>query len=167
MGRPAMVQLLLKGGATVDPLAKDTLRTPLNGAAVQGNLEVVQRLLDARANVETKDHAGQSVLYSSVVGGFLEVVEAVLAHKADVHSITRDGSTCLHEAAYQDSHDVAKVLIDAAVKTGRLTEFLAHKKKTKRGEHTAFELAHQHKSKNIKDLIREAEAAEPLPNKQK
>jgi Ankyrin repeats (3 copies) len=75
----------------------------LQAAAGGGHLEVVERLLAAKADVNAApaEHYGRTALQAAAEGGHLEVVERLLAAKADVNAAPAigGGRTALQAAA--------------------------------------------------------------------
>jgi ankyrin repeat protein len=86
--------------------AKYKGRTALQAAAEGGHLEVVQRLLEAKADVNAAgSDGGRTALQAAAGGGHLEVVQRLLEAKADVNAAagTYFGRTAL-EAAAEGGH---------------------------------------------------------------
>jgi ankyrin repeat protein len=89
------VNLLLARGATIDgrsrtrPLATQSRRTPLMAAASGGHREIVQVLLDHKADLQARDEDGWSALVWAAVGGDLPTVKLLLDAGADVHVRSR------------------------------------------------------------------------------
>jgi ABC-type phosphate/phosphonate transport system substrate-binding protein len=69
---------------------KEDLSYGLPYAANGGHLEVVQRLLDAKADVNATTNGvfAQTALQAAAEGGHLEVVQRLLDAKADVNAVT-------------------------------------------------------------------------------
>ncbi|KAH8680015.1 hypothetical protein BGZ60DRAFT_525207 [Tricladium varicosporioides] len=86
-------------------------------AAGSGHLGVVQRLLDAKADVNAADAAGyggRTALQAAAAGGHLEVVQRLLDAKADVNAAARyRGRTALQAAATGGHLEVVQRLLDA------------------------------------------------------
>lgn len=69
--------------------------TPLVAAASEGQLECVQLLIDAKADVNGKDKDKTSALMAASARGHLEVVKALLAAGAEINAQNNDGHTAL------------------------------------------------------------------------
>ncbi|KAG9237982.1 hypothetical protein BJ875DRAFT_480792 [Amylocarpus encephaloides] len=84
--------------------------------AGDGHLEVIQRLLDAKADVNTpaSEH-GRTALQAAAGGGHLEVVQRLLDAKADVNATPAifHGRTTLQAAAGGGHLEVVQRLLDA------------------------------------------------------
>ena len=97
---------------------KTELSRGLQHAALGGHLHVVQRLLDAKADVNAAAAAGdkgRTALQAAAEGGHLEVVQRLLDAKADVNAAAAGdkGRTAL-QAAAEDGHlEVVQRLLDA------------------------------------------------------
>lgn len=83
-----ITQLLLSAGADADA-GSLTRGTPLQVAAMNGDIEIVQALLQARAIVDTipTKHSGHTALQGAAEGGHLEVVKLLLDAHVDVNFI--------------------------------------------------------------------------------
>jgi ankyrin repeat protein len=106
---------LLRAGADVNVQVCD--RTAVQAAAEGGHLEVVERLLAAKADVNARaaDENGRTALRAAAEGGHLEVVERLLAAKADVNAPAGewDGRTALQAAAEGGHLEVVERLLAA------------------------------------------------------
>ena len=84
-GRAIIISILVTAGANINAVADD--RTALQAGAGGGHLEVVERLLAARAQVNAAaGRSGRTALQAAAEGGHLEVVERLLAATADVNA---------------------------------------------------------------------------------
>jgi ankyrin repeat protein len=88
----------------------------LRAAAGGGHLDVVERLLAAKADVNaaTADEFGRTALQAAAGGGHLDVVERLLAAKADVNAAAAaaySGRTALQAAAEGGHLDVVERLL--------------------------------------------------------
>jgi hypothetical protein len=86
--------------------------TPLHLTAQNGHLDVVEFLVEHRAEVNSKDDDGWTPLHSASQNGRLGVVEFLVEHRAEVNSKDDDGWTPLHSAARNGHLDVVKFLVD-------------------------------------------------------
>lgn len=94
-------------------LSKDKLdRTPLHGAATQGQREVVEWLLVNRAEVNAKDNNGSTALHLAARKGDQAVATLLLTNKAEVNAKDNNGSTPLHGAVSNGHKEVAELLLD-------------------------------------------------------
>jgi ankyrin repeat protein len=80
-------------------------------AAESGNVQEVDRLLAAGADVNARDSQGETPLFYASFSGSKEVAELLLAHGADINAPDREGLTPLHAAAYQGRREVVGLLI--------------------------------------------------------
>jgi hypothetical protein len=84
-------------------------------AAGRGHLEVVQRLLDAEADVNADADFGRTALQAAAEGGHLEVVQRLLDAEANVNTAAAiyKGRTALQAAAEGGHLEVVQRLLDA------------------------------------------------------
>lgn len=106
---------LLRAGADVNSRVYD--QTALQAAAEGGHLEIVERLLAAKSDVNTPaaDQSGGTALQVAAEGGHLEIVERLLAARADVDApaANYDGRTALQAAAEGGHLEVVQRLLAA------------------------------------------------------
>jgi ankyrin repeat protein len=91
--RLAVVQALLRKGATVNTTIAGV--TPLIAASREGHAEIVQALVQARADVHKAAGNGVTPLIMASENGRLPVVQALLQAGADVDKAQDDGATPL------------------------------------------------------------------------
>jgi ankyrin repeat protein len=99
-GLSAIVKALLEShvssGRTgfIDDTSEDGI-TPLIAASSEGNVECVQVIVNAKANVNTKDKDGTNALMAAAARGHLDVVSVLLAAGANINEQNFDGHTAL------------------------------------------------------------------------
>ncbi|KAH8684390.1 ankyrin repeat-containing domain protein [Tricladium varicosporioides] len=100
----------------INLVSKEALSHGLLYASSHNHLEVVQRLLDAKADVNaTAEGEGHTALQAAAGGGHLEIVQRLLDAKADINAtstIYRTG-TALEVAAESGHLEVVQILLDA------------------------------------------------------
>ena len=110
---------LKKNPATIDEVVsrgghKIQQWTVLQLAALWNELEVVQGLLQAGADPNTKDSRwGLTALHVAVKCGHLEVVKALIAAEANINQSGNDGETPLRSAAIHGKVEVVQALLEA------------------------------------------------------
>ncbi|KAJ5365707.1 hypothetical protein N7517_008593 [Penicillium concentricum] len=115
------VEALLRVGTNVNTLVDN--RTALQGAAEGGHLEVVERLLIAKAEVNTLIGGNdQTALQAAAGGGHLAVVERLLSANAQVNTPdTEEGRTALQAASAGGHLAVVERLLTAKAKVNSIT----------------------------------------------
>jgi ankyrin repeat protein len=110
------LRTLLKQGADVNQSQGDGM-TALHWAATNGNMELVEMLLYAGANVRaTTRLGGYTPLHIATQGGRAAVIDALTKAGADVNAATSTGATPLMLAATSGSTDTVKRLLDLGAK---------------------------------------------------
>lgn len=107
--------------------SSSTTNRALNAAARNGQLDAVNALIDAGANIEDTNCTGTTALLEAVSGGHLLVVSRLLQAKANVEASSRQVSfqryfccTPLHIAAGKGLVDIVRTLIDAGGNTNAI-----------------------------------------------
>jgi hypothetical protein len=77
--------------------------TPLGFAAGTGKTAIVQRLLEARAQVNATSAGGKTALMLASHQGFEDVVGLLLQNDADCQAYSDEGLTCLHYATWPNA----------------------------------------------------------------
>jgi hypothetical protein len=95
---------------------KNTQTTALERAVENGNREMVQVLLWAKADVNSRDNHGQTVLMQLSENVTSELVWDLINAGAKVNARDKDGDTPLINAADINNVDALKVLLDAGAK---------------------------------------------------
>jgi len=84
---------------------------PLNWAAANGQIEIVEFLLSRGAEVNSKDGVGYIALhYAAGRGSYREVVEVLIANGEDVNTKAVDGSTPLDLAAMAQKKEIMDLI---------------------------------------------------------
>jgi len=112
-GRASMARLLLKAGARVVGEYRDG-QSLLHVAAARGNGQILEELIDAKADVQALDANGNTPLDSAVLHGQAFAVDVLLRHHADatyVHPL--DGRGALHEACMRGFANLVQPLVNA------------------------------------------------------
>lgn len=114
------VDMLLEAGAEVNPTQTSDSPvgpTPLQAAAEQGNLDLVQKLLDlgASANEEPNPYGGFTALQKTASKGLIGIASLLLEHGADVNAkaARKGGRTALELAAENDRIDMVRFLVNS------------------------------------------------------
>jgi ankyrin repeat protein len=79
-------------------------------AALSGNRDILEALLEAGANVDGEDRDGATALHYA---GRSEIVAALITAGADVHHEDRAGRTPGHRACERSDMSVVQVLLDS------------------------------------------------------
>ena len=125
MGYKGIWYFFVEGFATFDYLflssVADTVILPitiietccigdLSHAAVQGDLELVQQLLEGGTDVNSKDPWGHTPLMSASWAGHKEIVQVLLKRGADVNASTRRDWTALRFAKKLSHPQIVELL---------------------------------------------------------
>jgi hypothetical protein len=119
-------------------------------AAVKGEKQKVQELLDQGVRPGAKDRFGSAALSSAVYGGNVEVVNLLIAHGADVNETGLLGMTALISAASNGRVEIVRALIKAKADVHA---------KTKTGV-TALSVAQKNGHSQIVEMLKQAGAKE-------
>ena len=85
--------------------------TALHYAAKKGHAEVVQVLIDAGADIDTRNNDGHSPLHCASTSGALEVVKVLVEAGARANVTDDDGRTCLFLAASKGRTETVRYLV--------------------------------------------------------
>ncbi|MEL4894299.1 ankyrin repeat domain-containing protein [Crocosphaera sp. Alani8] len=130
---PSIVHTLLEAGANVEVGIEDDGETPLIGAASDTYLiyqkpgysvdnikvrqmEVVETLIKADANVNTKTTEGWNALAAAANASNTKIVKILLSAGADVNTKDEWGDTALSRAMRMGNTKIIKLLIEAGAK---------------------------------------------------
>lgn len=91
------VDVLLAAGADINRADKnDVAYTPLIRAAREGQLSMVQRLVEKGANLETGDSRGGTAILHSCIGAHRDVLEYLIGVGGNVNAVDDRGQSPLH-----------------------------------------------------------------------
>lgn len=106
--KPAEVVALLRRG--MDPNSVDPTGQPvLHMAAREGNLEVVQALVQAGANIDKRNAFKETPIMLACITGSAKIVEYLLSKEAQIN---QPGWTPLLYAATNGQNEIVKLLIE-------------------------------------------------------
>ena len=110
-GNVSVCQMLLSyGNQSMVDLRNKFGRTALSSAAEEGELEVVNTLVDAGASINTRQAQSWTPLHYAADKNHLEVVRVLLEHGADKSAKSRDGKTPLLFAALKGHSECVELL---------------------------------------------------------
>ena len=112
-----IVNILLVRGRACPLIDNQDGETPLFRAATDGNMPIVQRLLDIplpSACIEATVHsaAGQTALVTAARYGHVEIVQALLEAGADMDHGDSQGRTALYAASQEGHANVVQLLLN-------------------------------------------------------
>jgi len=152
-GNLKAAQSALRNGADVNKMGYESPnRTPLMIAAEEGKENLVKLLVEYGADVNAKDHYGDTALMLAANAGHLNVVEFLVEHGANVNAVAAGyiyaGSTALIYASEKGQVNVVKYLIKHGANINA---------KNKNGD-TALSLAENNGHTEVARILREAGA---------
>jgi len=109
-------ELLHRNGAHPNVQGQEMV-TPLHSAAYDGDLELVQKLIEYGADIDAQDERGWTLLHFPSESGGTRlkdpgVVQLLLDRGVDVNARAMNGSTPLHMAANWGATKVARMLLE-------------------------------------------------------
>lgn len=142
------VRQRLEAGANPNHFSIGYSNTPLIAAAENGNVEVIELLIQKGANVNKPrdpENDGLTPLMAAAAGDHSEVVKVLIEAGANVNAADVEGMTALMMAAQNGKFKATEALLTGG----------ADKNVTNRDEKTAFDLAHEKNHVSIAYMIRE------------
>lgn len=119
LGNPKIVEKLLQAGSQVDTAEPISGNSALHTAVLHAfNTEIVELLLNAKADVNAKNKLGNSALHCAVERADFEMVKFLVDSGADVNARNSLGRTALHLAAAGHYNEMLKFLLDRGAKVG-------------------------------------------------
>jgi ankyrin repeat protein len=118
-GDVPLLNVVIAGGALLNPLTRIGDYTPLHLAARQGRTEAVLRLLEAGASARAVTKSGTTALHLAAQGGDAAMVTALLDHGAEVDATeSARRQTPLMFAAAAGRADAIRVLVARGADVG-------------------------------------------------
>lgn len=93
-----VVDFLISAGADVNRIAPDRNNTPIMDAAGDGDLEIVERLLQEHPNLDVQSKNGQTALILAIGQGALDVANRLIDAGANLELVDALGMTALKYA---------------------------------------------------------------------
>lgn len=90
--------------------------TPLHWAVINGRVEIVRMLIEARADLDVKDIWGRGPLHYATMNGNLKIIGALIEARAILNIQDEWGYTPLHKAIMNGEIETVRMLIDAGAK---------------------------------------------------
>jgi ankyrin repeat protein len=109
-GDIAKIESLLAEKVNVNGRTKDVGMSALMFAAINGQIEAMQRLIAAHADVNIRARKGVTALMLAAQQGHLQAVQLLLAAHADAKAATEGGMTARMFAERGGYEDIAKIL---------------------------------------------------------
>ena len=106
------VSELLAKGAVVDLKEGKYGRTALMRAVGNNHLNIVKILIEKGADVNARDHDGDTSLTIASSDGHVEVVKELLENGADVNARNSSGESSLWKACFSVNTEVAEILLE-------------------------------------------------------
>jgi ankyrin repeat protein len=88
-------------------------QTPVFRYCDHGDIDAVQQLIDAGADINIKDNGGWTPLHKAAVAGHLELASLLIKYGADVNAASNCLDTPLHDAAENGYVDVVQKLLQS------------------------------------------------------
>ena len=113
--RVRILKILVEAGADIDWICHENpvLYWAMQGA--NGNYDIVQILVDAGANVDAENEAGNPVLYRAIGRDDSTLVQILVDAGANVNAEDKDGNPVLYRAMQgaNGNYDIVQILVDA------------------------------------------------------
>lgn len=107
----AAVRQLVGGGQGNPNQTDDQERTGLHCAAINGNVQIIAILIQAKAKLNVKDPLGNTPLHLAAARDQVEAAELLLAAGAQVDPQNKDGMTPLMIAASRGEAEIVQALL--------------------------------------------------------
>ena len=129
--KPELQRLLQQFGITIDPNASENGWPPLIYASRGdrgGNIKILEKLLNQGADVNIRNHKGETALHCASKAGFVAVTELLLSYGANIDVTDNKGLSPLQHALRStiksrlNSASVVQILLRHGASTTNLSE---------------------------------------------
>ena len=110
-----LVILLHEGADHSCPDGTPAVRIPLHQAMKQGNARIASQLLDAGANLQTRDSHKRTALFEALNSSNVDGAALLLYHGVNISATDHFGDTVLHKAVEKGSLEHALLLINQGI----------------------------------------------------
>ena len=86
--------------------------TPLMNAAMNGNVQAVELLIEKGADPSLKDNLGWNSLHFAALGGYTDIISQIHTRMSDTESLNGEGATPLLVAAYSGKSRAVKWFLE-------------------------------------------------------
>ena len=100
-------------GAPVKSEAPPVAESPLAKAAIRGDLAAIKAMLEAGAEINTRDALGRTPLHMAAFYGRPKTTELLIASGADINARDRIGMAPLHAAVLSGGRQEVELLLDS------------------------------------------------------
>lgn len=112
-GELEAVTTLLVNGEDVNSTDKNYQGiTALFVAVENGNVEIVETLLNFGAKIDVRDNSNRTPLMALDYNTSPDLIRLLLKHGADISAVDDSGNTVLHAAAENDNSEIIEILIN-------------------------------------------------------
>ena len=119
---PTEIDILLKSKNVDLEERDDNGNTPLYNATIFDNTSLMKKLIDAGANINSKNRREQTPLHRAAGHKKIETVRLLVSEGASLESKDKFGYTPLHRAVYYGKGDVIKYLIESGADVNAVTK---------------------------------------------
>jgi uncharacterized protein len=94
----------------------------IHDATKNGDIEVIEQLLETGVDVNTEDEDGQTPLRCAADAGHTDVTKMLIEHGADVNARGRRGYIALHRAVEKGHTETARLLLEHGADVNAVTQ---------------------------------------------
>ena len=119
------INVLIKNGANLNVTTKTFHEPAIQAAIYADNMQAVEILFSAGADIEQQNAEGETALFIAVRTGNFEIVKLLIEKPANVNCLNTDGVTPLQVAIQLHQTQIAKALLEAgaAPSLGRFNSY--------------------------------------------
>ncbi|MEN8723304.1 MAG: ankyrin repeat domain-containing protein [Alphaproteobacteria bacterium] len=105
-----LIDFLLQNRANVNATTKETGETAMIAAADEGNIDIVEQLIDAGADFNQEDDRGETAMIKAVRKGHLRIVRTLADAGADLNHTDYTGRSALAHAEESRQRGIMRFL---------------------------------------------------------